>query len=90
MTAVYNAANEEAAAAFLAGRIGFPDRRGIIADMTCDQWAVEPATVDDVLDAQRSARERAQRAVSGMASVAIASTAKPGAAGRHASTLERS
>ncbi|CFE34791.1 1-deoxy-D-xylulose 5-phosphate reductoisomerase dxr [Mycobacterium tuberculosis] len=92
MTAVYNAANEEAAAAFLAGRIGFPAIVGIIADVlhAADQWAVEPATVDDVLDAQRWARERAQRAVSGMASVAIASTAKPGAAGRHASTLERS
>lgn len=92
MTAVYNAANEEAAAAFLAGRIGFPAIVGIIADVlhAADQGAVEPATVDDVLDAQRWARERAQRAVSGMASVAIASTAKPGAAGRHASTLERS
>jgi 1-deoxy-D-xylulose-5-phosphate reductoisomerase len=68
MTAVYNAANEEAADAFLAGRIGFPAIVGTIAEVlrAADQWAAEPATVDDVLDAQRWARERAQRAVSGM------------------------
>ena len=65
MTAVYNAANEEAAEAFLAGRIGFPAIVRTIADVlhAADQWAAEPATVDDVLDAQRWARERAQRAV---------------------------
>jgi 1-deoxy-D-xylulose-5-phosphate reductoisomerase len=65
MTAVYNAANEEAAAAFLAGRIGFPAIVGTIADVlhAADHWAAQPATVDDVLDAQRWARERAQRAV---------------------------
>jgi 1-deoxy-D-xylulose-5-phosphate reductoisomerase len=69
MTAVYNAANEEAAEAFLAGRIGFPAIVGTIADVlhAADQWAPQlsevPATVDDVLDAQRWARERAQRAV---------------------------
>ncbi len=65
MTAVYNAANEEAAAAFLAGRIGFPAIVGTIADVlhSADQWAAPPATVDDVLEAQRWARERAQRAV---------------------------
>jgi 1-deoxy-D-xylulose-5-phosphate reductoisomerase len=28
-----------------------------------DQWAVSPATVDEVLDAQRWARERARRSV---------------------------
>ncbi|HET9875250.1 MAG TPA: 1-deoxy-D-xylulose-5-phosphate reductoisomerase [Mycobacterium sp.] len=65
MPAVYNAANEEAAAAFLAGRIGFPAIVGTIADVlhAADQWAAEPATVDEVLDAQRWARERAARAV---------------------------
>jgi 1-deoxy-D-xylulose-5-phosphate reductoisomerase len=68
MTAVYNAANEEAAAAFLEGRIGFPAIVGTIAEVlrAADQWAVEPATVDDVLEAQRWARARAQREVSGM------------------------
>lgn len=65
MTAVYNAANEEAAAAFLAGRVGFPAIVKTIADVlhAADQWAVSPANVDEVLDAQRWARERAQRAV---------------------------
>jgi len=65
MTAVYNAANEEAAGAFLAGRIGFSAIVEIIADVlhAADQWAVSPANVDEVLDAQRWARERAQRAV---------------------------
>jgi len=65
MTAVYNAANEEAAGAFLAGRIGFSAIVKTIADVlhAADQWAVSPANVDEVLDAQRWARERAQRAV---------------------------
>jgi 1-deoxy-D-xylulose-5-phosphate reductoisomerase len=65
MTAVYNAANEEAAEAFLAGRIGFPAIVRTIADVlsAADQFAAEPATVEDVLDAQRWARERARRAV---------------------------
>jgi 1-deoxy-D-xylulose-5-phosphate reductoisomerase len=65
MTAVYNAANEEAAEAFLTGRIGFPSIVRIVGNVlhAADQWAVLPATVDDVLDAQRWAREQAQRAV---------------------------
>ena len=65
LTAVYNAANEEAAAAFLAGRIRFPAIVNTIAEVlgAADQWAAEPANVEDVLDAQRWARERAGRAV---------------------------
>ena len=65
MTAVYNAANEEAAEAFLAGRIGFPAIVQTIAEVlsAADQWAAEPATVEDVLDAQRWARERARSAI---------------------------
>lgn len=65
MTAVYNAANEEAAAAFLAGRIGFPAIVRTIADVlhVADQWAVSPANVDEVLEAQRWAREQARRAL---------------------------
>jgi 1-deoxy-D-xylulose-5-phosphate reductoisomerase len=53
LPAVYNAANEEAAAAFLAGRISFPAIVRTIADVldVANQWAAEPATVDDVLDA---------------------------------------
>jgi len=69
MTAVYNAANEEAAEAFLSGRIGFPAIVGTVAEVlhAADQWAPPsgeiPATVEDVLDAQRWARERAQSAI---------------------------
>ncbi|AKS34897.1 1-deoxy-D-xylulose-5-phosphate reductoisomerase [Mycolicibacterium goodii] len=65
LTAVYNSANEEAAAAFLDGRIGFPDIVETVGDVlhAADQWAAEPATVDDVLDAQRWAREQAGRVV---------------------------
>lgn len=65
LTAVYNAANEEAAAAFLDGRIRFPAIVRTIAEVlrAADQWAAEPATVDDVLDAQRWARDRAKQAV---------------------------
>jgi len=65
LTAVYNAANEEAAAAFLDERIGFPAIVRTIAEVlrAADQWTAEPATVDDVLDAQRWARDRARREV---------------------------
>ncbi|HYZ68265.1 MAG TPA: 1-deoxy-D-xylulose-5-phosphate reductoisomerase [Mycobacterium sp.] len=66
LTAVYNAANEEAAEAFLKGRIGFPSIVRTIAEVlrAADQWAAEPATVEDVLDAQHWARDRAKGAVS--------------------------
>lgn len=65
LTAVYNAANEEAAEAFLQGRVKFPTIVKTIADVlhAADQWAAPPANVEEVLDAQRWARERAQRAV---------------------------
>src|SRR5690606_20493046 len=59
LTAVYNAANEEAAEAFLNGRIRFPAIVRTVARVlrAADQWAAEPATVDDVLDAQDWARD---------------------------------
>jgi 1-deoxy-D-xylulose-5-phosphate reductoisomerase len=65
MTAVYNAANEEAAEAFLAGRIGFPAIVRTIADVlsAAGQWAAQPATVEDVLNAQRWARDEARRLI---------------------------
>jgi 1-deoxy-D-xylulose-5-phosphate reductoisomerase len=70
LTAVYNAANEEAAAAFLAGRIRFPAIVDTIAEVlrAADQWAAEPATVEEVLDAQRWAREQSRRAAERAAS----------------------
>ncbi len=65
LTAVYNAANEEAAAAFLAGGVPFGAIVRTIAEVLddADQFTAEPATVDEVLDAQRWARARARRAV---------------------------
>lgn len=65
LTAVYNAANEEAAEAFLAGRIRFPAIVRTVADVlrAADQWAAEPATVDDVLAAQDWARARARHVI---------------------------
>jgi 1-deoxy-D-xylulose-5-phosphate reductoisomerase len=65
LTAVYNAANEEAAAAFLDGRIRFPAIVDTVAEVLrgADQWKAEPATVEEVLEAQRWARERARSAV---------------------------
>ena len=75
MTAVYNAANEEAAEAFLQRRISFPAIVKTIADVLhgADQWAAEPATVDDVLDAQRWARERAQRIIATASAAGVSS-----------------
>ncbi|KAA0112263.1 1-deoxy-D-xylulose-5-phosphate reductoisomerase [Mycolicibacterium sp. P1-5] len=65
LTAVYNAANEEAAEAFLDGKIRFPAIVRTIAHVlhAADRWAAEPATVEEVLDAQRWARQRAREAV---------------------------
>ena len=65
LTAVYNAANEEAAEAFLAGRIRFPAIVRIVAEVlrAADQWSAEPATVDDVLAAQEWAKATAGVAV---------------------------
>ncbi|WP_454793454.1 1-deoxy-D-xylulose-5-phosphate reductoisomerase [Mycolicibacterium lutetiense] len=65
LTAVYNAANEESAEAFLQGRIPFPAIVDTVGDVlhAADQWAAEPATVEEVLDAQRWAKETARRIV---------------------------
>ncbi|MGU3498156.1 1-deoxy-D-xylulose-5-phosphate reductoisomerase [Mycobacterium sp. C31M] len=65
LTAVYNAANEEAAEAFLAGRIRFPAIVRTVADVlhAADQWAAQPATVEEILEAQDWARDRAGSAI---------------------------
>ena len=59
--AVYNAANEEAAAAFLAGRIHFPQIVDVVerAVDTCGGYADTPSTVADVLAVENEARRRA-------------------------------
>jgi 1-deoxy-D-xylulose-5-phosphate reductoisomerase len=59
---IYNAANEEAVAGFVDGRIGFlaivDTVAGVIAE--ADGWSADPATVDDVMAADRWARARAR------------------------------
>lgn len=61
MTAVYNAANEEAAAAFLAGKLRFPEIVDTVADVLndADQWRAQPQSVEDVLATEDWARARA-------------------------------
>ncbi|MBD0861269.1 1-deoxy-D-xylulose-5-phosphate reductoisomerase [Gordonia sp. zg691] len=61
LTAVYNAANEAAAAGFFAGTIRFPRIVEIIADVLgeADQWRATPGTVEEVFAADRWARDRA-------------------------------
>ncbi|RNE49402.1 1-deoxy-D-xylulose-5-phosphate reductoisomerase [Corynebacterium alimapuense] len=63
--AVYNAANEEAAAAFLQGRIHFPQIVDIVAEVVegADAFAGVPSTVDDVLAVEGQARARANAVV---------------------------
>lgn len=65
LTAVYNAANEIAAEAFLAGRLSFPrivqTVEAVLDD--ADEWSAQPSTVDDVLAADGWARSRARTLV---------------------------
>ncbi|MGY1832859.1 1-deoxy-D-xylulose-5-phosphate reductoisomerase [Geodermatophilus sp. SYSU D01180] len=64
--ALYNAANEEAVAAFLAGRLRFPDVVGLVARTLDDAPDLgAPTCVDDVLAAERWARQHARAAVAG-------------------------
>ncbi|GAB2920531.1 1-deoxy-D-xylulose-5-phosphate reductoisomerase [Rhodococcus aerolatus] len=65
LPAVLNAANEEAAAAFLAGRLRFPR---IVATVDrvlgeADAWSADPVTVEDVLAAEGWARARSRELV---------------------------
>ncbi|XGU19975.1 1-deoxy-D-xylulose-5-phosphate reductoisomerase [Rhodococcus sp. 3Y1] len=64
-TAIYNAANEVAAQAFLDGVISFPAIVRTVAAVLDDagQWSAEPVTVDDVLAADGWARTRARQLV---------------------------
>ncbi len=59
--AVYNAANEEMVAAFLAQNTGFTSIVDTVAEVVeaADEWRREPRDVDDVLAAERWARARA-------------------------------
>ncbi len=59
--ATLNAANEEAVAAFLDGRAGFDDIPGTIDETLGDAAATPARCLEDVLDADRRAREQARR-----------------------------
>ncbi|HVO11897.1 MAG TPA: 1-deoxy-D-xylulose-5-phosphate reductoisomerase [Vicinamibacteria bacterium] len=61
--AALNAANEEAVAAFLAGRCGFSGIPETIAEVLETEQAAPARALGDVLDADRRARERARRAL---------------------------
>lgn len=59
--AVYNAVNEEAAAAFLGGRLKFPEIVDTIEKVLerADEFAAEPTSVADILAVEAEARSRA-------------------------------
>ncbi len=65
LTAVYNAANEAAAAGFFAGAIRFPRIVEVIEEVLgeADQWARTPGTVEEVFAADRWARDSAAQLV---------------------------
>lgn len=61
LPAVLNAANEVAVAAFLGGRIGFLDISAIVERVLSSYSGARPASIGDVLEADRIAREAALR-----------------------------
>ncbi|EFV14914.1 1-deoxy-D-xylulose-5-phosphate reductoisomerase [Segniliparus rugosus] len=63
LPSVYNAANEEAAAAFLAEKLRFPQIAEVIEEVLSrgSQWAVKPGTLEEALEADRWARGEARR-----------------------------
>ncbi|AVZ39595.1 1-deoxy-D-xylulose-5-phosphate reductoisomerase [Dietzia sp. JS16-p6b] len=66
-TAVFNAANEEAAPAFLDGRIGFTEIVDVVAETVgaADEWSSDPRDLDDVTAAESWARRHAAALVAG-------------------------
>ena len=68
MPAMFNASNEEAVAAFVAGKIGFTDITDLVEQVlaTAHGCNTEPTTVDEVLAAEEWARARAGELVHSM------------------------
>ena len=64
--AIYIAANEEAAAAFLSGRIAFPQIMDVVEEVLehADGFAGVPSTVEDVLASEAVARAKAHDVMS--------------------------
>ncbi|RKT85928.1 1-deoxy-D-xylulose-5-phosphate reductoisomerase [Saccharopolyspora antimicrobica] len=65
LPAVYNAANEEALAAFVDGRLGFTGIVQTVGDVLAgaDQWRSAPSSLDEVFAAEAWARNRANELV---------------------------
>ncbi|MDA3629412.1 1-deoxy-D-xylulose-5-phosphate reductoisomerase [Saccharopolyspora oryzae] len=65
LPAIYNAANEEALAAFVRGRLGFTGIVQTVGDVLAgaDQWRSEPASLDEVFAAEDWARAKANELV---------------------------
>ncbi len=61
--AVFNAANEVAVGAFLAGRIGFMGMPEVVAGVLDGHREREVGEVEDVMEADREARDRAEEGV---------------------------
>jgi 1-deoxy-D-xylulose-5-phosphate reductoisomerase len=59
----YNGANEAAAAAFLAGRIGFLDISRITGYVLDSDWSAEPADITSVMEADRRAKILAEKEI---------------------------
>jgi 1-deoxy-D-xylulose-5-phosphate reductoisomerase len=66
MPAVLNAANEQAVAAFLDGRLGFLGITEVVGDVLADHDRVTPRDLDDVREADRWARARADDLIATM------------------------
>lgn len=66
-TAVFNAANEEVAPAFLDGRIAFTEIVDVVAETVAaaDEWSADPRDLDDVTAAESWARRHASALVTG-------------------------
>jgi 1-deoxy-D-xylulose-5-phosphate reductoisomerase len=77
MPTILNAANEVAVEAFIAGRIGFLDIARIV-EQTCDlavsRGLGPPASVEEALDIDREARQRARERLPGAAAAAPLNT----------------
>lgn len=69
LPAVYNAANEEALAAFVQGKLGFPGIVQTVSEVLAeaDRWQAEPADVEEVFAAEEWARSRAREIAAGRA-----------------------
>jgi 1-deoxy-D-xylulose-5-phosphate reductoisomerase len=67
-TIAFNAANEEAVAAFLAGTISFPALAEVTAKVMENDWAKEPSTFEEIIANDKKARELARSILSGISS----------------------